>query len=656
MINNNMKFALDIGTRSMIGTLGVIKDDKFEVICEKYLEHEERAMIDGQIHDIDLVAKGVKSIVEQIEAEMNLKLEEVSIAAAGRLLKTVNSKGLMELGTEEEITKDIIRSLELTAVKKAEEKINKTTNGKLYCVGYSVTNYYLNGFVISNLIGHKGQNISVEVIATFLPRSVVDSLYTVMKKVGIRVNNLTLEPIAAIEAVVPKKLRLLNIALIDIGAGTADIAISSNETISSFGMVPQAGDKVTEAIAQEYLVDFNDAENIKRQIGISDKVTYTDVLGFENTVKSENIIKAIKVVVKKIAENICSKVIELNGNKAPSAIFLVGGGAHTPGLMEEISRGLNLPNQRIAIKDRSSVIDCISSNDLGSAGVTVLGIALVSLRSSGSDFMDIILNGSPISMFNSHEHTIMDLLLQAGINPSMLIAKKGKNIRYILNDKKRIAFGERGDNPVISINNKVASLESKIKEGCEVNIKFAKNGKDAKPKVMEQIKEFSSISIYIDNKIFNIEPKAFINGNEANLDEFINEGDEVTIINPKTIGDLEKYILKNEKMLYKCGEIISKDYELIDGDKLSTINKGTIDKELDIEKHKNDFTDISVVVNSENIILTGKSEYIFVDIFNFIDFDLKSSNGTINLKLNEENAGYTDKLNSGDIIRVFWTK
>ncbi len=192
MNNNDMKFALDIGTRSMIGTLGVVKEDKFEVICEKYLEHEERAMIDGQIHDIDLVAKGVNIILKQVEEEVGFKVDEVSIAAAGRFLKTINSKGTMDLNIEEEITKDIIRSLELTAVKKAEEKINRTTNGKLYCVGYSVNNYYLNGFVISNLIGHKGENIAVEVIATFLPRSVVDSLYTVMNKVDLRVNNLTL--------------------------------------------------------------------------------------------------------------------------------------------------------------------------------------------------------------------------------------------------------------------------------------------------------------------------------------------------------------------------------------------------------------------------------------------------------------------------------
>src|SRR3712207_8330060 len=52
-------FALDIGTRSVIGTVGVVKDKKFYVLGEVYEEHEERAMIDGQIHNIELVAHTV---------------------------------------------------------------------------------------------------------------------------------------------------------------------------------------------------------------------------------------------------------------------------------------------------------------------------------------------------------------------------------------------------------------------------------------------------------------------------------------------------------------------------------------------------------------------------------------------------------------------
>ena len=65
-------FSLDIGTRSIIGTVGIIKDKKFQVVCEKYLEHEERAMVDGQIHDVNLVAQVALKVKDAIEKEIGI--------------------------------------------------------------------------------------------------------------------------------------------------------------------------------------------------------------------------------------------------------------------------------------------------------------------------------------------------------------------------------------------------------------------------------------------------------------------------------------------------------------------------------------------------------------------------------------------------------
>lgn len=667
----DIKFALDVGTRSIIGSVGILENDKFKVISEKYIEHEERAMIDGQIHDIELVAKSVKKIVDDIELELGIKLENVSIAAAGRFLKTVNSKGIMELNSEDEITKEDIRNVELIALKEAETEINKTTDGKLYCVGYSVKNYYLNGFVISNLIGHKGEKASVEVIATFLPRSVVDSLYTVMKKVGLRVSNLTLEPIAAIEAVVPKNLRLLNIALVDIGAGTSDIAISSKESVSSYGMVPQAGDEVTEAIVQECLVDFNTAEYIKRNLDLKEEITYTDVIGFENTITSENIKKSIRPIVKKIAEGISSKIIELNGNKSPSALFLIGGGAHTPWMIEELSEKLNIPVQRIAIKDRKAVVECISDNNLGSAGVTVLGIALIALKNGDKNFIDVILNGTPLSMFNSHSHTIMDVIVQAGINPSMLITKNGKNLRYKLNGVKRIAFGEKGKNPIIKLNDKIESIDKHVKDGDIIEISYAVSGRDAKPKIIDQIIEFNSVSIYINDELINLEPIIIVNNETKSIDYYIQENDDVNVVLPKSIKDIKEYIIKQDVLLEKDGLQLPDDYIVAEGDKLISYSNLKFEDNKEVKTNKNEYkeevevndfvknsnidTEIQVNFNDKLITLTGQKDYIFVDIFNYVDFDLREAKGIINLLLNGNRVGYTEKLKNGDNIQVFWS-
>lgn len=742
-------FSLDIGTRSIIGTVGIIKDKKFQVVCEKYLEHEERAMIDGQIHDIGLVASVAQKVKSEIEEETGIKLTDVSIAAAGRFLKTVDAKAEIEINDDEEIDKELVRSLELSAVKKAEEEINKTTEGKLYCVGYSVKNFYLNGFLISNLIGHKGEKIAGEIIATFLPRSVVDSLYAVMNKVNLKVTNLTLEPIAAMEAAIPKNLRLLNIALVDIGAGTSDIAISSKETISAYGMVPLAGDEVTETIVQEYLVDFNTAEKIKRAVG-EKEITYTDVLGLENSISSENVLKAINSVVSKESDEISKKILELNGGKAPSAVFLVGGGAHTPGILEGIAEKLNLPAQRIAIKDRKAVTECVADNGLGSAGVTVLGIALTAIRSLGNDFIDVILNDEPISLFNSHKHTVMDVLLQAGINPSLLISKNGKSTRFTYNGCKRIVFGEYGTNAKITINGVEAALETEVCEKDNIKLDFAQNGKDAAPKLSENIRNINSISIYINNEIINVEPVILVNEKIEDLEYTIKNGDNVEVFLPSKIKDIKKYVLKENVNLLQHGVILNEEYEVAEGEKISKectedikpeaeeikaeINEESaltlendnksesdVDKE-DAEKsssvdmndksenaiyeknaeeedsaeaayeeiassniedvdsdknlnsigdvhelekdlqekkteqkvYKEEFKTISVIINGDKVTMVGKTDYVIVDIFNYIDFDLTIPKGNIVLKLNGVKCAYTESVKDGDNIEIYW--
>lgn len=749
-------FALDIGTRSVIGTVGIIRDKKFEVICEVYQEHEERAMVDGQIHDINLVAQVVDSIKRKIEKEIGIKLEEVSIAAAGRFLRTCDAKADIELNDEQEIDKDIIRTLELSAVKAAEVEVNKNTEGKLYCVGYSVKEYYLNSYVISNLLGHKGEIAGAHVIATFLPRSVIDSLYTVMNKVGLRVMNMTLEPIAAIEAAVPSNLRLLNIALVDIGAGTSDIAISSNQTISSYGMVPVAGDEVTEVIAQEYLVDFNAAEEIKRKINEGNEISYTDILGFENTITPEEIKKLINPSVSKLGEAISSKIIELNGGKSPSAVFLVGGGAHTPGLLEEVAKNLSIPEKRIGIKDRSAVLECISDNSMGSAGVTVLGIALCAIKSLGTDFIDVTLNGEPVSLFNSHKHNVMDVLLQSRINPNLLMAKTGKNIRFNVNGRKRIAFGEMGTNAEITINGQAADIETEVNEHDEIQVKYAQNGKDAEARISDFLKDVITLSVYVDDEIVNIEPVCLINGEVCSVEEKIKEGDEVNVFLPNKIDDFKKYVLKTDKVLVDINyEEFDDDFRIPEGQKLyikteadeiaelqaeeeeirkekakkeaviNTVNAikefnefkkemasdsvkveedsveveedsaqnkeieeaKTMDEDIQpvVEDVKEDIQDIKeetepkseevitvneevkaenqeasedglmVIVNGEKVYLKGKKSYIFVDIFNFIDFDLTMHEGKLVVtEINGESATYTDLLKEGDEIKIYW--
>lgn len=112
--------------------------------------------------------------------------------------------------------------------KKAQFQIAKEQEGKsvnYYCVGYSVLSYQLDGDEIGSLVDQSGLLASVEVIATFLPKVVVESLLAALNRSGLELEALTLEPIAAINVLIPPTMRRLNVALVDIGAGTSDIAI-----------------------------------------------------------------------------------------------------------------------------------------------------------------------------------------------------------------------------------------------------------------------------------------------------------------------------------------------------------------------------------------------------------------------------------------------
>ena len=162
-----------------------------------------------------------------------------------------------------------------------------------------------------------------DVLATFLPRDVIDGLYSVCDKAGLKVLNLTLEPIAAINVAIPEKFRLLNLALVDIGAGTSDICITREGSITGYGMLPCAGDYLTESIMYALLTDFATAEQVKLDFSANvENIPYTDVMGTKQTVTSSYIKEVLAEPFKKLAHLISDKITELNGGERVGAVFI----------------------------------------------------------------------------------------------------------------------------------------------------------------------------------------------------------------------------------------------------------------------------------------------------------------------------------------------
>lgn len=180
MNEQDLLFSMDIGTRTVVGIVGHHDGEKFNILAHEVEEHKERAMYDGQVHDIELVAKAAQRVKERLEAKLDTSLKRVAVAAAGRSLKTCKVFLEREADPNTELDNELISSLEIEGIQQAQREIEKMQDDddtNYYCVGYAVVNYFLNGSVIGNLQGHKGKRIGLEVLATFLPRVVVDSLF-----------------------------------------------------------------------------------------------------------------------------------------------------------------------------------------------------------------------------------------------------------------------------------------------------------------------------------------------------------------------------------------------------------------------------------------------------------------------------------------------
>ena len=117
----DMVFGLDIGTRNVVGTVGYRdQEDHFVAVDICCVQHTTRAMLDGQIHDIGKVGETIRKVKETLEDELELKLSEVCIAAAGRVLKTVTTTVEYELPEETVITGEDVHTLDLIGIEKAQ--------------------------------------------------------------------------------------------------------------------------------------------------------------------------------------------------------------------------------------------------------------------------------------------------------------------------------------------------------------------------------------------------------------------------------------------------------------------------------------------------------------------------------------------------------
>ena len=558
-------FALDIGTRSVIGIVAEQDDDGLNIIATHRLEHTSRAMLDGQIHDVPQVAEVIIRVKNYLAHRVG-ELKSAAIAAAGRALYTMTGEATIEVNGV--ITDEIQTSLNFSAVQLAQSQLTteKKIDAKIYyCVGFSIIYYELDGIKLKSLIGQRGRVAKTKVIATFLPRQVVDSMQVALTYANLDVRALTLEPIAAISVLVPPSMRHLNIALVDIGAGTSDVAITKNGSVIAYGMVPLAGDEVTEAISQKFLLDFNVAEDIKRKATNGEGATFNDILGRSYDLTAEEILAPIADNVANIANAIAKTILELNGNEPPQALLLVGGGALSPNLNKFVGEALNMPADRVAIRkpDRIEGIKNIPPALQSPDAATPLGILKVASTDT-FHFFNVTINGQEVNLFHFRELTVGDAILSAGIDYKKFNGKPGLGLVITLNGEKKSFAGSMGTFAKIKMNDKPATLETPLENNCQIKIERGEDGITPKIKIDDIIAIEPTFSITVNEKILSVTPKLLVNDEVSLPTRVLQDGDEVNTKSRRTIGEILRlagyppagkkifYTLNGKKSHYVC--------------------------------------------------------------------------------------------------------
>ncbi len=627
----DMVFALDIGTRSIIGIVGTIEGDKLRVIAIEKEEHTQRSMVDGQIEDIEQVAKVAGIVKNRLEAKLCVKLNRVCVAAAGRALKTQRASYEMEFPQPQRIDEEIVSRLEAGAIGEAEAVFTDGLDAdtrQFYLVGHTAVQFYIDNYPISSLLDHRARHIKVDIIATFLPSEVVESLYLVMRRIDLEVASLTLEPIAAINAVIPKNLRLLNLALVDIGAGTSDIAVTRDGGIVGYTMVTVAGDEITEALMKKYLLEFITAESIKTQLGTQECVRTRNIFGIEQVITQSDMMECIEEATANLCREISEHICKVNGGPA-SAVFLAGGGSKLANMRESIARFMGIDINRVAIAGNNfetyAFSDAYSLNDPEYA--TPLGIAISAGLNMITESFHVTLNGSRAKLFRNSSMTVLDILMMNGFSHQDLLPRTGRRMTLLLNGKQTVYYGAPGEPAVLLLNGREAKISDVVHSGDSIEFTPAIHGQPAKPLLNDLLTDYPGQT-------------ATVNGRTIASDTPLKDGDKV-IIEPGAPAPAPPITFAAAHSNRESAPPSPAKQASFPQPAVSVLRSDGVE----------------FILNNRPIVLAKKSDgtpYYLMDMLERCGMDLEHPTGEIVLRVNGADSTFLQDLKAGDRLEIFY--
>ena len=290
----------------------------------------------GVVVNIDATVQSIQQALKEAELMADCKIQRVYTGITGSHIRGLNSSGMVAVKYKEVTAADVARVIETA------KAINISSDQRLLLV--EPQEFVIDGQDVREPIGMSGIRLEAKIHIVTGAQSAAENIIKCVRRCGLEVEQLMLNPLASSQAVLTDDERELGVAVVDIGAGTTDVAIFTGGAIRHTAVIPIAGDLITSDIAMALRTPTKDAEDIKVESGyakqlLADPEAQVEVPGLGDRGPRMISRQALAGVIEPRVEEIFTlvqNVVRESGYEEvlSSGIVLTGGSVVMPGMVE----------------------------------------------------------------------------------------------------------------------------------------------------------------------------------------------------------------------------------------------------------------------------------------------------------------------------------
>ena len=334
--NKEIVVGLDIGTTKIVALVAEVSPQgRLNVIGMG--SQDSRGLKKGVVVNIEDTVATISRVIQEVELMADCKVKDVYTGIAGSHIKSFNSDGMVAIKDKEVLPADVERVVETARAMPipAEQEILHILTQEFVIDGQDG---------IREPIGMSGMRLEVRVHIVTGAISAAQNIVKCVRRCGLEVNDLVLQPLASSYAVLSEDEKDLGVCLVDIGGGTTDLAVWTQGAIRHTSVIPIAGDQITNDIAMALRTPTREAEDIKCKFGcaladLADPEDVIDVAGVDDRPSRKLSRRALADVIQPRVEELFELVqAELRRSGfdqvLSSGIVLTGGSSVMPGMIE----------------------------------------------------------------------------------------------------------------------------------------------------------------------------------------------------------------------------------------------------------------------------------------------------------------------------------